>query len=108
MSQAYPKYTAAEHLGVSHFEDPWLSWQINRRTMLWGRRVDQRLAERREERDTRPRRNYPTVFVPRYTYRQALGLDPTDIDMIDEPEVVDEARALLTGEVALEDWLKGA
>ena len=106
MSQSYPKYTPAEHLGVITQENPWLAWQINRAVMTFGRWVDARLEELVVRRDHSPAPKYRTTLVKKYSYRQALGLEPLQGEG-EDPDIIDEARALLAGELELESWLRG-
>lgn len=73
--------------------------------MIFGRWVDARLEEVVVRRDHRPAPKYRTTLAKKYTYQQALGLEP--VDGQEDQEVLDEARALLAGELELDAWLRG-
>ena len=106
ISQSMPAYTAAEHaLGPDiHQINPWIAYQFNRATMFWGRYVDARLEARVERTVERKRNQKPTILVPKYTYREALGLDDRGDHVT--PEIEEEARQLLSGELPLKEWLQ--
>lgn len=85
-----------------------LAWQINRAAMHWGRYVDARLEELIEVPDNRPRKDKPTRLVRKYhSYAEALGLaGPSTVEeILADPDVVNEARALLAGEIDFLSWL---
>ena len=109
-SKAYPAYTAAEHvLGTTiHQTDPWLAYQFNRAVRKWGQFVDDRLAAQTEKvvEARKLGKNKTIRVVPKYSYEEALGLH-YDLSAVD-PQVEEEARALLTGAISMEDWLAQA
>lgn len=91
-------------LGVDPLSESALAWNILEPVWTFGTWADARREATREVPDHRPKKQRPTRIVPRYpTLADVLGI-PREPDRTQDPDVIAEAKALLTGEMDFDEW----